>query len=141
MRFPLLAAFFGLLLIPSPLVSARQTSSNSRQAQQEGPRQSHTVKVAVAIDRTGKVISATLAESSGSKDFDDAALAMLRKAAPFPKPPSEMEGDILNFTVPVTFTQRGSKVPLLSDRKAAPSTPDQGRPDAGANIHSICRGC
>jgi TonB family protein len=65
-------------------------------------RQAHLV-VAFVIDRTGHVLSTTIAQSSGDTSFDQAALAMMRRADPVPAPPPTVADEGLSFTLPVDF--------------------------------------
>jgi len=55
------------------------------------------------IDSSGRVTSARLASSSGVAAFDQEAVAMARRASPFPAPPDGKPG---NFTVSVNFEVR-----------------------------------
>ena len=61
-----------------------------------------TARVAFAVDRGGRVVSASLAASSGDPQLDAAAVAMVRRASPLPAPPPDLGGRI-NLTVPVRF--------------------------------------
>lgn len=55
------------------------------------------------LDRNGNILSKTVVQSSGHSALDKAALKMAEKAAPFPKPPSVLQGDSFNIKVPVPF--------------------------------------
>jgi periplasmic protein TonB len=55
------------------------------------------------LDGRGRVTSARLARSSGVAAFDREALAMVRRASPFPPHP---EGRASDYTIPVRFTER-----------------------------------
>ncbi|HQN65519.1 MAG TPA: energy transducer TonB [Methylophilus sp.] len=55
------------------------------------------------IDGGGKVLSASVRESSGFEALDKQALEMARKAAPFPAPPQALRNRTFNITVPVSF--------------------------------------
>ena len=61
---------------------------------------------AFSIDRSGRVLSARLAGSSGNPSFDEEAVAMVRRASPVPPPPPEVAGGTITFTVPVLFSLR-----------------------------------
>ncbi|TDR87320.1 energy transducer TonB family protein [Enterovirga rhinocerotis] len=61
------------------------------------------VTVSFTIDRTGKLITSSVVKSSGEAAFDEAALAMLRRADPLPAPPPVMADEGLTFTLPVHF--------------------------------------
>ncbi|HEY1545296.1 MAG TPA: TonB family protein [Xanthobacteraceae bacterium] len=61
------------------------------------------IMVMFTLDRTGHVLSASVARSSGDRSFDDAALGMIRRADPVPAPPPVVADDGLTFTLPVEF--------------------------------------
>lgn len=61
------------------------------------------IVISFVLDRTGRVVSATVANSSGDRAFDDAALAMMRRADPVPAPPPAVADETLTFTMPVNF--------------------------------------
>jgi protein TonB len=63
-----------------------------------------TAMLAFVLNRSGQVISARLAGSSGSAALDQEVVAMAHRASPFPAPPAG-EGS-LSFTVPVRFSGR-----------------------------------
>jgi len=62
-----------------------------------------TVMLDLKIDSNGKVLSATVRDSSGHNVLDKRALAMVKKAAPFPRPPKALQGRTFNISVPVSF--------------------------------------
>jgi protein TonB len=64
------------------------------------------VEVAFTIDRQGRVLASAITKSSGSATLDQAAIATLRRAQPFPAPPVELDGERFDFTVPVKFNIR-----------------------------------
>ncbi|MES2635952.1 MAG: energy transducer TonB [Pseudomonadota bacterium] len=55
------------------------------------------------LDGNGKVLSASVRESSGYEALDKQALEMVRKASPFPAPPEALRSRTFNITVPVSF--------------------------------------
>jgi len=59
--------------------------------------------VSFALDRMGHLLSAGIVKSSGDTVFDQAALAMLRRSDPVPRPPPVIADDGLSFTLPVIF--------------------------------------
>ena len=61
-----------------------------------------------SMDRTGKVLSARIAKSSGFGDLDQETLALVHRAEPLPPPPTEVPGDPIELTVPVQFFLHGS---------------------------------
>jgi periplasmic protein TonB len=97
--------------------------------------QNGAAKVAFAIDRSGKVISETLIESTGSPQLDAEAIAMVKRAQPFPPPPAEVRDDTLKFELPVVFISPRPG-PIIG--AAAPKEEDDA---VNAKIHGICRGC
>ena len=61
------------------------------------------VKLDLKLDGNGKVLSATVSESSGYEALDKQALEMVRKASPFPMPPEALRNRTFNINVPVSF--------------------------------------
>lgn len=55
------------------------------------------------LDRNGNILTKSVVQSSGHKSLDKAAIKMAEKAAPFPKPPSVLQGDNFNIKVPIPF--------------------------------------
>jgi len=55
------------------------------------------------IDRSGRVIARSLSNGSGAKILDDAAIAILDRASPLPKPPAEMAGNEFELTLPIRY--------------------------------------
>ncbi|KYG22198.1 hypothetical protein SE92_19780 [Bradyrhizobium sp. AT1] len=125
MKFPLLAALLGLLTaVPSLAQAESQNDSvkawTARLAAHINSNkffpvkawgQTGQAKVTFVIDRSGRLISRALAESAGSQPIDDAALAIIARAEPFPAPPSELKDDSFSFTVPIVFSGRQFQVP------------------------------
>jgi periplasmic protein TonB len=62
-----------------------------------------TVTISFSLARTGALLGARLAGSSGSSTLDQRALEMVRSANPFPAAPAEVAGGQFPFTVPVRF--------------------------------------
>ena len=50
------------------------------------------------------VVSARLAQSSGSGALDDEAIALLKRAQPFPAPPATFPGEFVVVKQPIRFT-------------------------------------
>jgi protein TonB len=69
-------------------------------------RQEGVAQVFFSIDRQGRVINSRLVRSSGASTLDDEALALLRRAEPFPPPPPELPGARVDLTVPIRFNLR-----------------------------------
>ncbi|WP_375459976.1 energy transducer TonB [uncultured Enterovirga sp.] len=72
-----------------------------------GARRTAEILVSFTLDRTGRIVSASLLRSSGDPAFDDAALTMVRRADPVPAPPPLVADEGLTFTVPVVFRAKG----------------------------------
>jgi TonB family protein len=81
---------------------------NKRYPSDRTQKEAHIV-VAFVLDRTGHVLSASIAESSGDASFDAAALAMMRRADPVPPPPALVADEGLSFTLPVNFRAQHRK--------------------------------
>jgi TonB family protein len=62
------------------------------------------VVVKITVDRLGHIVSGSIAESSGDPAYDKAALAMLRRSDPVPKPPPLVADAGLTFRFPVLFS-------------------------------------
>ncbi len=63
-----------------------------------------TAVVGFALDESGRVIVAALLRSSGDRDLDGESLAVIHRAAPFPKPPP---GARRRFAVDIAFGMSG----------------------------------
>jgi periplasmic protein TonB len=59
--------------------------------------------VVFTIDRQGHLLSSRVVHSAGSAILDDAALAMLSRAEPFPAPPPGIADELLSITVPIHY--------------------------------------
>jgi periplasmic protein TonB len=65
-----------------------------------------TVLVRFTIAPTGDLISTVVEQSSGSKSIDEAAIASVERAAPFPPMPTEIAGEPIEMKVPYRYTVR-----------------------------------
>lgn len=68
-----------------------------------GARREVQILVSFTMERNGRLVSAEIAKSSGEPAFDEAALAMVRRASPLPPPPPLIADEGLTFTLPVIF--------------------------------------
>lgn len=59
-----------------------------------------TAVVSFMLDRAGNVVTLTLVKPTGDRDLDAEAIALVRRAAPFPKPPP---GVLLTFAPLIVF--------------------------------------
>lgn len=66
-------------------------------------REEGVVYVRFRIDETGKVLSASLARSSGYPELDSEVLSLVQRASPVPAPPPDVNRTI---TAPVKFSRR-----------------------------------
>ena len=65
------------------------------------------IEVGFTLDRLGHVVSTEIRRGSGDPAFDQAALAMLRRADPVPPPPPLVADEGLSFTLPVVYRVKG----------------------------------
>jgi periplasmic protein TonB len=65
------------------------------------------VVVNVTFDRLGHIVSSSIAESSGDAAYDEAALDMLRRSDPVPRPPPLIADEGLSYVLPVVFRVKG----------------------------------
>ena len=66
-------------------------------------RQQGVPWIRFVLSREGKVISAQLEQSSGFPELDREAVALPKRAQPFPAPPANKLGDRFELIVPVEF--------------------------------------
>lgn len=69
-------------------------------------REQGVVQLFFSLDRQGQVLATRVATSSGSPALDEEAMALVRRAQPFPPPPPELSGAHVDLTVPVRFNLR-----------------------------------
>ncbi|MGJ0395135.1 MAG: TonB family protein [Methylocystis sp.] len=72
-----------------------------------GGRRSAEASISFTLDRHGHVVSCNIKRSAGHPAFDDAALAMMKRADPVPPPPPVIADEGLTFEVPVQFRVGG----------------------------------
>ncbi len=66
-------------------------------------RREGVVLVRFVLDRQGALLSAGLDRSSGVAELDREALALLRRACPFPRVPDSRSGDRFELIAPIEF--------------------------------------
>ena len=66
-------------------------------------RQEGVVRLFIVVGQDGTVLNARIEQSAGHELLDQAALDMLKRAAPLPPPPDTIPGDRLEIMVPVHF--------------------------------------
>lgn len=67
------------------------------------------VVIAVTLDRRGRVRSVDLVRSSGHGVLDDAALAQVREASPFPAAPADATWQRRRFEAPIVYRIKPTK--------------------------------
>jgi periplasmic protein TonB len=65
-----------------------------------------TVKVTLVLNRLGNVVQVAVLESSGDTAFDEAAISMIRRSDPVPRPPAELTDDTFSYTLNVNFNEK-----------------------------------
>jgi TonB family protein len=65
--------------------------------------QQGNVRVEVTVDRSGRITGLKELESSRYRLLNKAAVASVKKAAPFPSIPESMTGEQFKFTLPIVF--------------------------------------
>jgi TonB family protein len=93
---------------PSPAVASWQQALVARLDRIKSyPPQANgaegVVTVGFRIDRQGKVVTSQVVKSSGSSVLDAAALALIKRASPFPPPPAELSDGDLSIVVPIRY--------------------------------------
>src|SRR5262249_38037375 len=103
---------------PPPRPSAAQVASWHRKivlqierhkgypAAAQAKRQTGVAQLGFTIDRQGHVVASRIVQSSGYAMLDEETIATVRRAQPFPRPPSNMPGETFEFTVPIRFNIR-----------------------------------
>jgi len=109
--------------------------------------------VTFVVDRSGKLISSALVESTGFAPLDAATLSMVERSAPFPKPPAEAKDDLQKVTVLIAFDgtqpnlapspEREKSLQSWIEDQAKLNAKSPGPDDRKLNsmLRSICRGC
>ena len=65
-----------------------------------------TVKVHLTLNRLGNVVQVGILQSSGDSAFDDAAIDMIRRSDPVPRPPAELTDDTFSYSLNVNFNEK-----------------------------------
>ena len=67
-------------------------------------REQGVAQVFFSLDRQGRVVDSRVVRSSGAAALDEEALALVRRAQPFPAwPAPEFPGERVDLTVPIRF--------------------------------------
>lgn len=65
---------------------------------------SGVARLAFRIDRQGRLLASRILKSTGSAILDAETLALVKRAEPFPAPPSRVADDQLSFVVPIRYS-------------------------------------
>ncbi|MBL8544295.1 MAG: TonB family protein [Hyphomonadaceae bacterium] len=97
------------LISAAQVLDAYSSSVWTRLAQSRphSVRGAGTARVVFGLDASGHVRFVRLARSSGSAAFDQASVAAVRAAAPFPTPPATLNESELVFEAPIESQRRG----------------------------------
>lgn len=87
-----------LLAFEKHIKKYRKYPKSAKRKNQEG-----TPNVTFVIDRAGNLMEARVSRASGVDTLDEEAVAMFQRATPLPAVPPEMEGETLQFTMPIVF--------------------------------------
>ncbi len=67
------------------------------------PVPSANVVVGFVLDRQGRLLASSVMRSSGLPAYDKAALAGLKRAEPFPRPPANTPGDSFKLSISINY--------------------------------------
>ncbi|MSP47049.1 MAG: energy transducer TonB [Xanthobacteraceae bacterium] len=88
------------------LVMARLQQNKRYPGAAEARRDQGVVTLSFTVDRNGRVLSRSIARSSGVAALDEEVLAMVQRAQPLPAFPPVMGQSSVNLTVPIRFSLR-----------------------------------
>ena len=66
-------------------------------------RKDAKVKVSLVLNRRGHVVSVGVLESSGDALYDEAAISMIRRSDPVPRPPAKLTDEEFKYSLEVNF--------------------------------------
>ena len=61
------------------------------------------VQIVFSMDRSGRVLRSRIQHSSGSTLLDAEAMELFKRASPLPLPPPAVQGEILEYRMPIQF--------------------------------------
>lgn len=85
------------------LARYKRYPAEARERRHEG-----VVTLRFRMDRAGRVLAARLEKGSGFVLLDEEAIALLQRAAPLPRIPDALTGDVLELVIPIQFSLRQS---------------------------------
>ncbi len=71
--------------------------------------QEDVIALRITVDRAGRLVAAAITASRGYPLLDREALAVVRRAAPFPAPPTEIAGDPIALALSVQFVRKAAR--------------------------------
>lgn len=71
-----------------------------------GARSQGTVAVRFTIDPGGRVLAASVSQTSGDAALDQAAVDLVRRASPVPAPPPAIARSKMTLSVPIRYSRR-----------------------------------
>lgn len=83
------------------LAALNKAKRYPRYAQSQG--QQGTPWIRFTMNREGKVLSVKLDRSASLRALDEEALALPKRAQPLPKPPQDVQGEVIELIVPIEF--------------------------------------
>jgi protein TonB len=86
------------------LVVARLQQSKRYPTSAESRHQQGVVTLSFSLDRSGRVLARSIAQSSGVAALDEEVLAMVQRAQPLPAFPPAMVQQSVNLVVPIRFS-------------------------------------
>ena len=87
--------------VMSRLASRKRYPAAARRSRAQG-----TVTVRFTLNRSGRVVSVRVVRSSGNRALDNAAVSLVRRAAPFPRFPAAITRSRLTYTAPLSYRLR-----------------------------------
>src|SRR4029079_302208 len=88
------------------LVMAGRQQNKRYPSAAEARREQGVVTLHFSVDRNGKVLTRSIARSSGHPALDQEVLALVQRAQPLPPFPAAMPQSVVHLTVPIRFSVR-----------------------------------
>ena len=88
------------------LVAARLQQNKRYPAAAEARHEQGVVTLAFTVDRNGRVLTKSIARSSGSAALDEEVMAMIERAQPLPAFLPGMDQKVIRLTQPIRFSAR-----------------------------------
>jgi periplasmic protein TonB len=99
--------------ISAALMSWQRLMAVQLERHKHYPPQAHgeqgVATLAFTVDRSGRLLSSRIIRSAGSAILDADALALIKRAQPFPSPPPEIADASLTVRVPIRYIASGPR--------------------------------